>query len=121
MNEYIKRQDAIDVVATNYRYESDRLTALQEIPSIDIEEKRKLTDLELADLFAYCARLAKLVSPRDAQKYYGFSFDGAISDTLTGLAVMYHTNGDIDHFKNDELFGPVFNKMVSDIHTLLEE
>lgn len=33
---YIKRQDAINAVMQNYCYESDRLTALQELPAIDI-------------------------------------------------------------------------------------
>lgn len=33
--ELIKRQDAIDVVAKAYRYESDRLTALQELPTVE--------------------------------------------------------------------------------------
>lgn len=32
--EFICRQDAINVVAQAYRYESDRLTALQELPAI---------------------------------------------------------------------------------------
>ena len=36
---YIKRQDAIDVVGQLYRYESDRMTALQELPTIDLEDK----------------------------------------------------------------------------------
>lgn len=38
MEELIKRQDAIDVVAKAYRYESDRLTALQELPTVDVEK-----------------------------------------------------------------------------------
>lgn len=37
MCEYIKRQDAIDVVGKQYRYESDRMTALQELPVIQIK------------------------------------------------------------------------------------
>ena len=32
MGELIKRQDAINAVMQNYCYESDRLTALQELP-----------------------------------------------------------------------------------------
>lgn len=31
----IKRQDAIDAVMKTYNYESDRMTALQEIPTVD--------------------------------------------------------------------------------------
>lgn len=37
MEELIKRQDAINAVAKLYRYESDRMTALQEVPIVDIE------------------------------------------------------------------------------------
>lgn len=40
MSEYIKRQDAIDAVARSYPYESDRMTALQEVPVIEVEDKR---------------------------------------------------------------------------------
>lgn len=36
MEELIKRQDAIDVVAKAYRYETDRLTALQELPIAEV-------------------------------------------------------------------------------------
>lgn len=39
MKEYIGRQDAIDVVAKAYRYESDRLTALQELPTVAFAEE----------------------------------------------------------------------------------
>lgn len=39
MKEYISRQDAIDVVAKAYHYESDRLTALQELPTVAIAEE----------------------------------------------------------------------------------
>lgn len=38
MEKLIKRQDAIDVVAKTYRYESDRMTALQELPTVDAEK-----------------------------------------------------------------------------------
>lgn len=38
MSELIKRQDAIDAVAKQYSYESDRLTALQEVPVINPTE-----------------------------------------------------------------------------------
>ena len=34
MSELIRRQDAIDVVTRSYNYESERLTALQELPVI---------------------------------------------------------------------------------------
>ena len=35
MNDLIRRQDAIDVVAKEYQYESDRITALQKIPAVE--------------------------------------------------------------------------------------
>lgn len=41
MSEWIKRQDAIDTVAQAYQYESDRITALQELPSIDVENLKE--------------------------------------------------------------------------------
>lgn len=37
MSDLIKRQDAIDVVGKLYRYESDRMTALQELPRVNID------------------------------------------------------------------------------------
>ena len=36
--EYISRQDAIDVIMQTYRYESDRMTALQELPIIRMND-----------------------------------------------------------------------------------
>lgn len=35
MSDLIRRQDAIDVVAKLYKYESDRMTALQELPTVE--------------------------------------------------------------------------------------
>ena len=35
MNDLIRRQDAIDVVAKEYQYESDRITALQKVPVVE--------------------------------------------------------------------------------------
>ena len=90
----------------------------------------KLTDAELSDLFAYCARLARMVSPRDAKRYFGFTFDGAVGDTLDGLAMLY--GGGLSElfesefgktaadFKNDGLYGPTFRQMMDDIHRLLD-
>lgn len=46
MSELIRRQDAIDVLARQYRYESDRMTALQEIPVIN--------ELECIDAVEMC-------------------------------------------------------------------
>lgn len=70
MSELIKRQDAIDAVSRQYRYESDRMTALQnvavvtehEIRAKAIEEfteqaMKRFTELELKDSLAtvtYC-------------------------------------------------------------------
>lgn len=39
MDALIKKQDAIDVVARTYQNESDRMTALQELPTVDIEKE----------------------------------------------------------------------------------
>lgn len=36
--EYISRQDAIDVIMQTYRYESDRMTALQELPTFHMND-----------------------------------------------------------------------------------
>ena len=46
MSELIKRQDAIDAVAKAYRYESDRMTALQKIPTVTEEEIREKAMME---------------------------------------------------------------------------
>jgi hypothetical protein len=81
----------------------------------------KLTDRELADMFSYCATLSRLVSPRDARVHFGFTFDGAVTDTLRGLAVMYDENGDIKDFKSDELYGTILEQIFSDINTLSEK
>ena len=37
MNDLISRQDVIDVVAKEYKYESDRITALQKIPVVELQ------------------------------------------------------------------------------------
>lgn len=44
---YIKRQDAINAVMQNYCYESDRLTALQELPAIDIPSAGEKCDTHI--------------------------------------------------------------------------
>ena len=36
MDDLIRRQDAIDIVAKEYQYESDRITALQKIPAVEL-------------------------------------------------------------------------------------
>lgn len=37
-NEYIKRQDVIDIIVHSYAYESDRLTDIQELPVYDVDK-----------------------------------------------------------------------------------
>ena len=49
MSQLIKRQDAIDAVAKLYRYESDRMTALQEVPIITEREIRAKAFDEVID------------------------------------------------------------------------
>lgn len=84
----------------------------------------KLTDEELADLFAYCSQLARLVAPLSAKKYCDFTFDGAVIDTLQGLAMLYSNElrGDNtgEAFKRDGLYGPTLKQMLDDIGRLLD-
>ena len=54
MSESIKRQDAIDVVGQVYRYESDRMTALQELPTVDLPYDEEL-DIIQSDIDAFKA------------------------------------------------------------------
>ena len=35
MSDLIRRQDAIDAIAKSYRYESERMTALQNVPAVE--------------------------------------------------------------------------------------
>lgn len=81
--------------------------------------REHLTDLELADLFSYCARLARMVSPQDAMRYFGFAYDGAVVDTLNGLAMLYAGELKTD-FKTDELYGLTLRQMLADIRHLLD-
>lgn len=37
-NEYIRRQDVIDIIVHSYAYESDRLTDIQELPVYDVDK-----------------------------------------------------------------------------------
>lgn len=85
---------------------------------------KKLTNAELADLFGYCARLSTMVSPLAAQRYYGFTFDGAVTETLYGLAMLYAGEGISRtgaEFKRDELYGPTLQRMLTDIRRVLDE
>ena len=48
MGELIKRQDAINAVMQNYCYDSDRMTALQELPVITDEKIRNEAIINLS-------------------------------------------------------------------------
>lgn len=71
MSELIKRQDAIDVVGQLYRYESDRMTALQELPTVNLKPvEQYLSHVEKilgsktksqSDDFAHGLRLCDLI------------------------------------------------------------
>lgn len=52
MAEFIKRQDAIDVVAKQYRYESDRMTALQDLQITKIDIDKRISKQEYRELKA---------------------------------------------------------------------
>ena len=87
----------------------------------------KLTDQELADLFSYCSRLARMVSPADAARYFRFTFDGTVGDTLGGLAMLYANElssepdgNTATAFKRDELYGPTLRQMMDDIRAVLD-
>ena len=108
-------------VDTVYKLSSALDVTVGELLGIKTKSKTKLTNTELADIFAYCERLSRMVSSRNAREYYGFTFDSAISDTLNGLAVMYEKDGDIDEFKRDEFYGPMLKQIFSDINELLGE
>lgn len=87
------------------------------------EINQKLTDEELSELFGYCARICTMVAPADAQRYYGFTFDSAVKDTFYGLAMLYAGEGiahNIEEFKQDELYGPTLEQMLSDIRRILD-
>ena len=47
--ELIKRQDAIDVVGKSHRYEADRMTALQKLPTVTEQEIRNKAIEEFAE------------------------------------------------------------------------
>lgn len=81
----------------------------------------KLTNKELSDILFYCATLARLVSPNDAMRYFGFTFDGAVVDTLRELSLIYEKDGDIQDIKSDELYGSVLKLIISDVKNLLNE
>lgn len=69
MSELIKRQDVINVVMQNCCYESDRVTALQELP-ITAEEKIK-TEAVINYSVAVLAEVAERAKQEDAPIYEG--------------------------------------------------
>ncbi|MBR4039394.1 MAG: helix-turn-helix transcriptional regulator [Clostridia bacterium] len=78
---------------------------------------------DLADIFAYCAHISRLVSPRQAMTYFNFTYDGSVADTFYGLSMLYAGEGaarSADDFKKDELYGPTLQQMLKDIREILE-
>lgn len=69
MSDLIKRQDAINAVAQNYCYESDRITALQELP-ITTEEKIRV-DAIINYSVAVLAEIVECAKQEDAPIYEG--------------------------------------------------
>lgn len=69
MSDLIKRQDAINAVMQNYRYESDRMTALQELPVIT--EERIKTDAIMNYSVAVLAEIVECAKQEDAPIYEG--------------------------------------------------
>lgn len=69
MCELIKRQDAINAVMQNYCYESDRMTALQELPVITDEKIRNEAIINYS--VAVLAEVAERAKQEDAPIYEG--------------------------------------------------
>lgn len=69
MSELIKRQDAITAVMQNYCYESDRLTALQQLPIVT--EKKIKTDAIIDYSVAVLAEIVECANQEDAPIYEG--------------------------------------------------
>ena len=69
MSELIKRQDAINAVMQNYCYESDRLTALQELPVTTDEKIRNEAIINYS--VAVLAEVAERAKQEDAPIYEG--------------------------------------------------
>lgn len=69
MSELIKRQDAINAVMQNYCYESDRMTALQELPVITEETIKIEAMMNFA--VAVLAEVAECAKQEDAPIYEG--------------------------------------------------
>ena len=69
MSEFIQRQDAINAVMQNYCYESDRMTALQELP-VTTAEKIK-ADAIMNYSVAVLAEVTERAKQEDAPIYEG--------------------------------------------------
>lgn len=69
MSEYIKRQEAINTVATSYKYESDRLTALQELETVTEKDIAKNEIMNFA--VAVLAEVAEYAKQEDSPLYKG--------------------------------------------------
>lgn len=69
MSELIKRQDAINAVMQNYCYESDRMTALQELPVITDEKIRNEAIINYS--VAVLAEVAERAKQEDPPIYEG--------------------------------------------------
>ena len=96
------------------------LPAADPDPGHNVAAGGKLTDLELSNLFFYCNQLARAVSPNDAMRYFGFTFDGAVIDTLHALGVLYAGEARTgDDFRRDELYGPTLRQMMDDINAYM--
>lgn len=65
MSEFIKRQDAIDTVTKEYRYESDRIAALQGLPVTNLQNE--IMNFAVAVL----AEVAERAKQEDAPVYEG--------------------------------------------------
>lgn len=67
MSELVKRQDVINAVMQNYKYESDRMTALQQIPVITEDKitKEAIVNYSVAVL----AEVAERAKQEDATIY----------------------------------------------------
>jgi hypothetical protein len=82
----------------------------------------KLSNDELADLLAYCARLSRVVSPNDAQRYCDFTFDSSVTDTLFALSRLYAgemPGTTIEDFKKHEFYGLVLHQMLAEVRNIL--
>lgn len=72
MSDLTKRQDVIDVVARQYRYESHRMTALQELPSQKLQLPTTGYELVRQSIFEEADFVSKkLADTPDNQKLLG--------------------------------------------------